>query len=338
MTISDVITGRTLEGIYRRSPLSPIERSELVGALRSAQQRESLCVVAGAGISIPYGLPTWVRLIDRLSVGIREPYLSRNRDLITKYFIHRSPLILARSFKMNMRYPSEFADAVGRALYEGYSYTTANTAMSALADVMQDYVTKSRKLKIITFNYDSLLEEEMSARRCVDYSVVYDEQTYRSAERPLRISHVHGWLPRSKYMQDDARTAGFEESERSENIILSEDDYHSSYQLNYSWSNIELISTLTNFTCLYVGISFDDPNLRRVIDIANLFRRPFNHILVSRRLSAGDSVYPNSAEALTPADASIINDWQELILSEMGIRTYHVNDYSELYDVVRLCI
>jgi SIR2-like domain len=338
MTMSDVIIGQTLQNIYKRSTPSPIKKTEIESILKSAFQKELLCLVAGAGISVPYKLPAWARLIQRVSQIIREPYLSRNPDLIAKYFIHRSPLVLARSMKVNLRYPDEFPEVVGKALYEDYTHSAYPTALSAIARVANDCAVTPRRFKVITFNYDSLLEEELLSTYGCKFDIVYDEKTYRHAEKSVRVSHVHGYLPRCKYMQDDVRMTGIRNSERSENIILSEDDYHTNYQLNFSWSNVELISSLTNYTCLYVGLSFDDPNLRRIIDIANLYRRPFNHILIAKQLSAGEAVYPNSTEPLSASDADTINQWQEMVLAEMGIRTFYITDYKELHDVILSCM
>lgn len=58
------------------------------------------------------------------------------------------------------------------------------------------------------------------------------------------------------------------ENNSVEDIILTEDDYHRVYSEVFDWSNVEQLHALTRCTCYFVGLSLNDPNLRRLLEIA----------------------------------------------------------------------
>lgn len=71
------------------------------------------------------------------------------------------------------------------------------------------------------------------------------------------IYHVHGFVP-------------FENKENIKSLpVLSEEEYHRVYANSYNWSNVEQIHALSRTTCIFIGLSMTDPNLRRLLDIAN---------------------------------------------------------------------
>ena len=58
------------------------------------------------------------------------------------------------------------------------------------------------------------------------------------------------------------------ESGQPEDIVLTEDDYHQVYSEVFDWSNVEQLHALTRCTCFFIGLSLNDPNLRRLLEIA----------------------------------------------------------------------
>ena len=51
-------------------------------------------------------------------------------------------------------------------------------------------------------------------------------------------------------------------------VVLTEDDYHQVYSEVFDWSNVEQLHALTRCTCFFIGLSLNDPNLRRLLEIA----------------------------------------------------------------------
>jgi SIR2-like protein len=87
--------------------------------------------------------------------------------------------------------------------------------------------------------------------------------------------HVHGFLPRDG------------EVNPGHDIILSEQAYHAQYSDMYSWSNLVQINKFRDNTCLYIGQSCLDPNLRRLLGIAQQQRGEgeYQHFLIRKHYS-----------------------------------------------------
>ena len=90
----------------------------------------------------------------------------------------------------------------------------------------------------------------------------------------LPIYHVHGYIPRNGNGLDTK-------------ITLGEDLYHQQYTNIYSWENLIQLSKYKDYHCLFIGMSFTDPNQRRLLDIANTQRgnQSFRHFILRKRSS-----------------------------------------------------
>jgi len=56
--------------------------------------------------------------------------------------------------------------------------------------------------------------------------------------------------------------------EQDISLIFSEEDYNKIYSDAYSWSNLAQLNSFRDNTCLFIGCSLTDPNLRRLLDVA----------------------------------------------------------------------
>ena len=101
---------------------------------------------------------------------------------------------------------------------------------------------------ILNYDYDSLFEDYL-VKAGVRFTAVCDENA-KIRRGSLPIYHVHG----------DLKRGGGPKTR----IILAEDDYHEDLVAPYSWSNMLQSSLLTRSTCIFVGTSMTDPNLRRL--------------------------------------------------------------------------
>ena len=78
-------------------------------------------------------------------------------------------------------------------------------------------------------------------------------------------------------------------------VVFSEDAYHSQFIDPFSWSNLVQLNHLNNSTCLFIGISLTDPNMRRLLDVSirKNGKGEKNHYIVKKRYTI-EELYPES--------------------------------------------
>lgn len=187
-------------------------------------------------------------------------------EFYQKYF-NPTPLMIAQYLKNGLG--NDFLKTIRNALYKG------NPSTSKLLDVIVELCRPQRsresKHSIITFNFDDLIETNL-AKNHIRYCSVYNEGQ-RPEKEELPIYHVHGYLPSKG------------ELSRDNNVVFSEDAYHSHFIDSFSWSNLIQLNHLNQNICIFVGLSMTDPNLRRLLDVAMRKNpgRKANHYVFKKR-------------------------------------------------------
>ena len=285
-----------------------------IEALRKAHRNGKLTLVCGAGISIGANIPPWNTLLDRLL----DAMLSRLTSTKSEIEVARSELddIKGNSSLIAGRYlknvlKDDFQEEVRRALYKG-SHQTCET-IDAIVELARPKRGQAHLDSIINFNFDDLLERNFKAAS-IDHKPIFSEGR-RSAPTELPIFHVHGYLPKSGRLN------------KGNQIVFSEDSYHDQFVDPFSWSNLTQLNKFTQNTCLFVGLSMTDPNLRRLLDVA--IRRDEEgdkrHFAILKRSS--DSSKNRMMESLREQDAA-----------SLGISILWVNEFREIPLLIRsLC-
>lgn len=263
---------------------SEINPSDLKG-LRRAWNQGNLVLFLGAGVSIPYGLPSWRDLVlellfdqtqDTRRLGRLWPHYRRAlAEWMTDYFDY-NPLVLARMVEKALaaRSPTSparaFLKSLQSKLYEDLRTPPAGerTLLRSIADLVEASNRETGVQRVVTFNFDDLLEEELSSRK-VGHVVVPNGQ--RQYEEGFQIIHPHGFIPREGQV-------------RREDIIFNETDYHHLTESVFHWGLAEIISSLRHCTVLFIGLSMSDPSLRRLLDAARNSKIPA-HWQIQRRHS-----------------------------------------------------
>lgn len=220
--------------------------------------RGNVTLFLGAGVSIDAKLPSWDALLERIVTYINASGASLSYDSISKD-AGRSTLITARALRM-VSAGAPFEDVVKKALY------ATHAQQSNLVDSLVSAIEQkgSRITGVITYNFDNVLENNLSKPFCS----VTNENRINPGTFP--IFHVHGFIPDSASMP-------------SSKIVFSEEAYHEVYKHSYHWSNIEQLHALANSSCCFIGLSMIDPNLRRLLDIASERDKDVYHYAFLRR-------------------------------------------------------
>lgn len=227
---------------------------------------EQLVFVLGAGVSIAYGLPNWNTLLQKLLLLTLQNDDSSDTDasILAKTFssvFEPSSLISARYLQHHFQksHPNAnlaFESAIREILY---SEITVNEHSPLLKEIRQYCIAAGRTPNlnsIITYNYDDLLEKCLGDIEVdIPFAPIH-ASGMRNKPNELPIYHVHGYLP--EHGQLTYRNK----------VILSEVGYHQQYLDSYGWSNLSQINKFKDFNCVFIGLSFSDPNLRRILDIA----------------------------------------------------------------------
>ncbi|GAB4044331.1 TIR domain-containing protein [Spirosoma jeollabukense] len=271
-----------------------------------------LTLVCGAGISIDAGIPSWNNLLLRLLESMLK-IMSKNDILSLKNVspseiqkrIGSSSLVIGKYLKTNLG--NDFLPKLREAIYED------NPISCDIVDAIVELARPQRDGKpldsIITFNYDTLIEENLDNFN-IKYRSIYKEGI-RNTANELPIYHVHGYLTRKEKITNDVE------------IVFSEDAYHTQFIEPYSWSNLIQLNKMSQNTCLLIGISLTDPNLRRLLDVS-IRKDPekkLNHYIIKKRpnLSGINSNVEDLIALLEERDAN-----------ELGLNVIWVDDHPEI--------
>jgi len=292
-------------------------RDRKVSELAKALHGGRLTLVCGAGISVGAGVPSWndllLRLLGAMMSRISEDHsLSINSNDASRFHSRYAPssLVVGKYLKNNLG--KDFLKELRDSLY--FSNPESCDVLEAIVDLSRPQRDGKPIDSIITFNFDGLLEENLDKQN-IKYKAVYGEGV-RDAPNELPIYHVHGYLPRKGKIPADME------------IVFSEDAYHNQFIEPFSWSNLIQLNKLSQNTCLFIGLSLTDPNLRRLLD-ASTRKKPdkhLNHYFIKKT--------PASAKSKDTMDKlALLLDEQDA--NELGLRMIWVEDYSEVPSILR---
>jgi hypothetical protein len=250
-----------------------VNSSDIKG-LRYAWRSRQLVLFLGAGVSIPYGLPSWKSLVLELlfehaqrtrRLGSMWPHYRRAvASWMTDYFDY-DPLVLARMVERDLRLrnptiPNAVNKSADRAdlflerlrthMYANYREPKGKTVLLAICDLIAKSDDRSGVDSVVTFNFDDLLEAELRSRKVSVQSVTSSD---RQRGGGLRVIHPHGYVPKDGPIS-------------RKDIVFTEPDYHRLTESVFHWGLSEIVDRLRKRTVLFIGLSMSDPSLRRLLD------------------------------------------------------------------------
>ncbi len=308
--------------------------------LSEAYNKGNLSLIVGAGISMKFGIPSWDELLQRLLLKTieQEPETATILSKIYTKIFNPSPLIAARFLQAEIDPKSihAFEDAVRNALYETFDTNAESKTMEEIVQLCIAPGTTPNLDSIISYNYDNIIEEKIIAKGLgLRFQSIFGQGVdpdYKS----LLIYHVHGFLPREGKISE------------KNTITLGESVYHEQYNAIYSWNNIVQINKFRDKTCLFIGTSLSDPNIRRLLDIANsqkVNKKKF-HYIIKRKQKAEEvkstlekvfidnpKIFDEKVKEKIKIDETVKllidmqNRFEEIDSESLGVKTVWIDDY-----------
>lgn len=342
--VSDIIpklSEAVVNGVVSKSlDVSPNDwkktRKELVNELKNTYKNDDLVLVLGAGVSKKAGISDWNTLVSDLLVKMINDKLIENeiimndfeqQEIVTelKNINEASPLLQARYIRTGLG--SSFINVLSKLVYKNFDNTNFGTS-DLLKSISKLCLPRRRGLGIravITYNFDDLIEKNIEVNGGA-FKTIYRDVDIASQEE-LGIYHVHGFLPRN----------GNENEISSDNLLVfSEERYHSLYLDPYSWSNITQLNFLRENTCLMLGLSITDPNLRRLLDIAAGKNEVTKHFVILKKPNFSKNIKNDKTirKYVIQKFADVDEKLQEKSFEELGLNIIWIEDYDEIPQIL----
>ena len=289
--------------------------------LANAYKEEGLVLAIGAGVSKASGLPQWdellQRVVDTLPDG-RIDYLPGTASRMVKDLRSAGLSLAAVASVLRAQCVAsggdsrEFADLLRRALYRDFEPFGAgksdrnawyakvrracddNTTLRAIAAMCavaardaQGEVVYHRNTNlhaIVSFNVDTLLRTFVEARygRPEGHLLVRSVERASKASDPKKISiyYMHGLL------RFDER-ANHPDKEAADRLVFTEQEYFDFFNDPTGEFNYTFLYLLREHRCLFLGLSMQDDNIRRLLHYSRI--RRVRAYLDEKRAVAGEA-------------------------------------------------
>lgn len=266
-TIKDVESARSkgVDPSYQTSNLNHIkdkisaDNDRVIEKAKAEFSNGNITLLLGAGVSSSAGLPAWDCLLKALlNDSSQLPLDTDDYSAIGAASFH-SNIIKARyilsSFENDAKKDEKIIKILQEALYGKYNQKSSELIETIAKLCTQNNPSTHIRLvsSIITLNYDDLIEQELEKQRKVEYQPIFKDGKYEGTKLP--IIHVHGIIRQNEIVPEIP--------------VLSEDAYHELYRRGNNWTNVDLLHAFYRNTCIFIGLSMSDPNLRRLLEFVH---------------------------------------------------------------------
>lgn len=318
-------------GILRNNSTYLEKRKKYIEQLRLQYENDNIVLFLGAGASKEAKIATWDTLISELFVALIDKQLNANHIQIEKKDKQKiinevinqngnSPLLQTRFLRNG--FEDDFEELVREILYQD-----AVDSSDLLEEIGQLCIPNRGKLgirAIVNYNFDDLVEKNLKRLR-VKYHSIYSEGMIPETDE-LGIYHVHGFLPQEKENYDNLTKSL---------LVFSEEGYHKLMLEPYNWANISQLNYMINNTCLFIGLSMTDPNMRRLLEIAAQKRidndGDCQHYAIMLRFGLKESESVDSIKSFEKVNETL----QESFFKELGVNVIWIDKFSEIPNMLK---
>ena len=272
----------------------------------------NLSLFLGAGLSKPFGLPTWGELVNKLLIAKQMAPLDLSRNPPVRAITDAAARV-EREFGGNI---SDFLQLVHDSLYppftpdSDYREMFGQESLAAVASLLMGSKF-GRASQVYTTNYDDCLERYLAFHGFRAQSILRPNATHVDSD--ITIYHPHGYLPRGK------------RDFFSDHLVLSTTSYHLYQGEGYHgpWPSLVFQSLKSTFP-LFIGSSGDDPIFE--FYFVNLVP-PMGPAQIDRSILGGIILKDNTANA---------SEKEQLIqkFTDRRVVPFFIRDYQELPKVL----
>lgn len=251
-------------------------------------------IFAGAGLSLPAGFVNWKELLKEIASDLGLN-IDREFDLVSMAQFHVNEN--RNRTKINRKILEEFTEDVKE---------TENHRIIARLPIFSIWTT----------NYDQLLENTFEKEfKVVDIKYTIEQLLNTKPKRDVVIYKMHG------------------DVNHPNSAIITKEQYEQYHQTHEPFINA-LSGELTTKTFLFIGFSFNDPNLDYILSRLNFrFReakRQHYSFVITPILGDKDNPDQATLDYNVKKQSLIIND-----LKRYGIKCLKITDYDVITNVLR---
>ena len=288
--------------------------------------QKKVTLFLGAGFSASSGIPTWNQLIEQicstffyhwefsekngtgsipknLSIAFWENFMwSNNAKQLSKTLSQNNPINVAEQIKSRIR-PVDWIYLIRKLLYYQNDIKSSKL-LNEIAELFStEYISTT-----LTSNYDDLLEQHMRKNGIKCKPIVF-KPFKKSSEKV--IIHPHGILPIN----------GGEKTR----IIFSESEFIEEFSKPYSWTNVVQLNEFNQATCLFIGISFTDINLIKLLRVSREHTKNMHYAFIFNQIKKDEKI-----------KELFYNYLYELGIKVIVIPMKNNSDYSELPKYIKI--
>lgn len=174
-----------------------------------------------------------------------------------------------------------------------------------------------------TTNYDSIIEDALENHgKIVDKKINQNQMKNYKPNRDVVVYKMHG----DKEFPDDA--------------VITRDDYER-YDKDRSFFTTQLKGELISKTFVFIGFSFEDPNLEQMLSkirVDLLGNSPKNHYCFFRKVNRSDTQYLKKDGTIDETTFNFDKAKQDLKIKDLkryGINTVLIDEYSDITKILK---
>lgn len=280
------------------------DQATVLDYLSECLRAGNLALVLGAGVSVPFGLPSWDTLLERLgekcAKGIVIPSNAKAEV--------KAELLLTKCYGGDA---VRFAEATREALYRTAELDLERLRQHALLGALGALVMASSRggvAKVITFNFDNVLELYLAYHGFVARSIAQAPELTKRCD--VSVYHPHGFL-----------AADAKDDPLPPSLVFVQSDYDKVVgDVRNPWHRT-VSEVMSTHTCIFIGLSGSDQNVSSL-----LLSAQEQH--ASKKLG-----YPNWAIRFSRPSDDMLDIW-----SKRGVHNVLVDDYAAVPSLLfRIC-